>query len=89
MNGWRTIRTMQAGRRVLAFALALGCASALGAQVSSYGDKTAGVNSGEQLPTVLQKVQVTQRLNAQLPMDAQFVAIGKAEETVAKADQYV
>jgi protein SCO1/2 len=43
------------------------------AQVSSYGDKTEGDNVGEQLPTVLQKVQVTQHLNAQLPLDAPFV----------------
>jgi len=68
----------------LAFALALGCASALGAQVSSYGDKAAGTNSGDQLPTVLQKVQVTQRLNAQLPLDAQFVDDTGAPVTLGK-----
>src|SRR5271156_830343 len=84
MNCRRTIRMMQAGRRVLAFALALGCASALGAQVSSYGDKAAGTNSGDQLPTVLQKVQVTQRLNAQLPLDAQFVDDTGAPVTLSK-----
>jgi protein SCO1/2 len=57
-------------------ALALGLIAAplrCGAQVSSYGDKTAGENTGDQLPTVLQKVQVTQQLNAQLPLDAAFV----------------
>jgi protein SCO1/2 len=43
------------------------------AQVSSYGDKTQGENVGDQLPTVLQKVQVTQHLNAQLPLNAQFI----------------
>jgi protein SCO1/2 len=43
------------------------------AQVSSYGDKETGENSGDQLPTVLQKVQVEQHLNRQLPLDAQFV----------------
>ncbi|HEY5212496.1 MAG TPA: SCO family protein [Acidobacteriaceae bacterium] len=43
------------------------------AQVSSYGDKTEGQNVGDQLPTVLEKVQVTQHLNGQLPMDAEFV----------------
>ncbi len=43
------------------------------AQVSSYGDKSEGENSGTQLPTVLQTVQVTQHLNGQLPMDAFFV----------------
>jgi len=84
MSRWHTIRTLQAGRRVMAFALALGCASALGAQVSSYGDKTAGTNSGDELPTVLQKVQVTQRLNAQLPLDAQFVDDTGAPVTLGK-----
>jgi protein SCO1/2 len=57
-------------------ALALGLIAAplrCGAQVSSYGDKIAGENTGDQLPTVLQKVQVTQQLNAQLPLDAAFV----------------
>jgi protein SCO1/2 len=43
------------------------------AQVSGYGDKQAGENSGDQLPTVLQRVGVTQRLNQMLPLDAQFV----------------
>ena len=47
-------------------------ASARG-QVSSYGDKQAGENSGDQLPQVLQQVGVTQRLNQMLPLDAQFV----------------
>ena len=42
-------------------------------QVSSYGDKQAGENSGDQLPQVLQQVGVTQRLNQMLPLDAQFV----------------
>ncbi|QNI38369.1 SCO family protein [Edaphobacter sp. 4G125] len=54
----------------------LGCAllcSPLAAQVSSYGDKRAGENSGDQLPQVLQRVGVTQKLNQQLPLDAQFV----------------
>jgi protein SCO1/2 len=43
------------------------------AQVSSYGDKDEGPNTGDQLPTVLQKVEVEQHLNQQLPLDAQFV----------------
>jgi protein SCO1/2 len=43
------------------------------AQVSSYGDKQSGENSGDQLPTVLQKVGVAQHLNQQLPLDAVFV----------------
>lgn len=42
------------------------------AQVSSYGDKVAGTSRGDELPTVLQRVQVTQHLNAQLPLGSQF-----------------
>ncbi|HWZ50412.1 MAG TPA: SCO family protein [Granulicella sp.] len=66
-------------RRVL---LALCCAllaalvspvSPVLAQVSSYGDKQVGQNSGDQLPRVLQQVQVSQHLNQQLPLDAVFV----------------
>ncbi|HEY4355366.1 MAG TPA: SCO family protein [Acidobacteriaceae bacterium] len=56
-----------------ALASALIAPSLLSAQVSSYGDKNAGVNQGDQLPQTLQKVQVTQHLNAQLPLDATFV----------------
>ncbi|HEY0161896.1 MAG TPA: SCO family protein [Edaphobacter sp.] len=51
---------------------ALLCSSAF-AQVSSYGDKQTGENTGDQLPQVLQRVGVTQRLNQQLPLDTQFV----------------
>ncbi|QMV20294.1 SCO family protein [Granulicella sp. 5B5] len=63
---------------MLGAALALGCVvsvagGSLSAQVSSYGDKQEGQNVGDQLPNVLQKVQVTQHLNAQLPLDAKFV----------------
>jgi len=57
-------------------ATALLCAFAVGAafgQVSSYGDKETGQNTGDELPKVLKGVQVTQHLNAQLPMDATFV----------------
>lgn len=43
------------------------------AQVSSYGDKTEGQNVGDQLPVVLQKIQVQQHLDQQLPLNAQFV----------------
>jgi protein SCO1/2 len=43
------------------------------AQVSSYGDKQSGDNTGDQLPQVLQKVAVSQHLNQQLPLDAAFV----------------
>jgi protein SCO1/2 len=43
------------------------------AQVSSYGDKQSGENTGDQLPQVLQNVTVSQHLNQQLPLDAAFV----------------
>jgi protein SCO1/2 len=49
------------------------------AQVAGYGDKQSGDNSGDQLPQVLQKVGVTQRLNQPLPLNARFVdETGKA-----------
>jgi protein SCO1/2 len=54
------------------------------AQVSSYGDKTEGENLNNELPTVLHKVQVTQHLNAQLPLDAQFVDDTGKPVTLAK-----
>jgi protein SCO1/2 len=53
------------------------CCAMLGstglAQVSSYGDKSSGENTGDQLPTVLKKVGVSQHLNQQLPLNAAFV----------------
>ncbi len=52
---------------------ALLCATSAFGQVSSYGDKAAGENTGDQLPVVLQKVGVAQHLNGQLPLDAAFV----------------
>ena len=69
MLQWRTIRRNVMGG---ALACALLCACA-GAQVSSYGDKETGENSGDQLPRVLQTVGVEQHLNQKLPLDAQFV----------------
>jgi len=63
-------------------AMAMSCllaGSLAPAQVSSYGDKTEGENRGDELPKVLKGVQVSQHLNQQLPMDAQFVdETGKA-----------
>ena len=84
MQRWNTTRKMQAGRSLLAFALTLGCVSALSAQVTSYGDKATGENTGDQLPVVLQRVAVTQHLNQQLPLDAQFVDDTGAPVTLAK-----
>ncbi len=70
-------RTIRGGWRV-----ALCCAllsAPLLAQVAGYGDKQSGDNSGDQLPQVLQKVGVTQRLNQPLPLNAPFVdETGKA-----------
>jgi protein SCO1 len=63
-------------RRGWQAAAVLGCAllsASLLAQVSSYGDKESGENTGDQLPQVLQKVGVSQHLNQQLPLDAAFV----------------
>lgn len=57
----------------VAAALLLSCALPCAAQVASYGDKATGENTGDQLPKVLKNVQVTQHLNAQLPLAAAFV----------------
>jgi protein SCO1 len=54
------------------------------AQVSSYGDKSTGENTGDQLPNVLQKVQVRQHLNTQLPLNAAFVDDMGAAVTLGK-----
>src|ERR1039458_4575745 len=74
-KNWQTIQRAMAAGAVSA--LLCGFAAA---QVSSYGDKEEGPNSGNQLPTVLQRVGVEQHLNQMLPLDAQFVDdTGKAE----------
>jgi protein SCO1/2 len=54
------------------------------AQVSSYGDKSTGENTGDELPSVLAKVQVTQHLNGQLPLNAAFVDETGAPVTLGK-----
>ena len=73
MMDWRTIRrTISRGGITAAVCCALMSASVHG-QVSSYGDKEVGPNTGDQLPQVLQKVGVEQHLNQTLPLDAQFV----------------
>jgi protein SCO1/2 len=78
----KTNRSMGVAGAV-ALALALVCASA-SAQVSSYGDKASGENTGDSLPQTLQKVQVTQHLNGQLPLNAQFVDDTGAPVTLGK-----
>jgi protein SCO1/2 len=68
LSGYKTRTKWQAA----IFCCALLAAPLFG-QVSSYGDKQAGENTGDQLPQVLQKVQVSQHLNQTLPLDAAFV----------------
>src|SRR5882762_1033422 len=65
-------RTIRGGWQAAVLCCALLSAPVF-AQVSSYGDKENGENSGDQLPQVLQKVGVSQHLNQQLPLDAAFV----------------
>ena len=73
MKTWHTIRRKaQQMAGVAAVLCTLGVVPVF-AQVSSYGDKSAGENSGDQLPRMLQQVGVAQHLNQQLPLDAQFV----------------
>jgi len=73
MMTWRTIRKAIARSGMGVLLLGMLLVTAAPAQVSSYGDKDEGPNTGDQLPTVLQKVEVEQHLNQQLPLDAQFV----------------
>jgi protein SCO1/2 len=70
--------TIRGGWLAAILCCAIFCAPLFG-QVSSYGDKQSGENTGDQLPQVLQKVGVSQHLNQQLPLDAAFVdETGKA-----------
>ena len=69
MKQQHTIRRRQAAVATLCLLGALLCSGAAAAQVSSYGDKETGQNTGDQLPKVLKGVQVSQHLNQQLPMD--------------------
>jgi protein SCO1/2 len=78
-----TNRSTMRGAKFVALALVLVCAPVF-AQVSGYGDKATGENTGDQLPQTLQKVQVTQHLNGQLPLDAQFIDDTGARVTLAK-----
>lgn len=72
MTKWSTIRAFWGTTALAVLGGALLC-SPLAAQVSSYGDKQAGENAGDQLPRVLEHVGITQKLNQPLPLDAQFV----------------
>src|ERR1700742_4681352 len=67
----RTIRSK--GRRVaMACGLAALCTLAAAAQVSSYGDKQTGP-ANDKPPALLDKVTIAQHLDAQLPLNLQFV----------------
>ena len=72
-----SMNTIRAGRKMAAMSCAVLCCAAMSvcalAQVSSYGDKQAGDNSGNELPRVLKGVGVSQHLNQQLPLNAAFV----------------
>jgi protein SCO1 len=71
-DGMMQGRTIRGGWSAAILFCAL-AAAPLFAQVSSYGDKESGPNTGDQLPQVLQKVGVSQHLNQQLPLDAAFI----------------
>ncbi|MHB1699976.1 MAG: SCO family protein [Acidobacteriaceae bacterium] len=84
MKQRRTIRTAAERRTIcrsiaapVFLALLIVCSAArpnlASAQVTSVGEKSMGANHDQELPQVLQKVQVQQRLNQQLPLDAPFV----------------
>jgi protein SCO1/2 len=68
----RNRRTIGGGWQAAILCCAL-LSAPLFAQVSSYGDKQSGENTGDELPQVLQKVGVAQHLNQQLPLDVSFV----------------
>ena len=72
MTAGRTIRKAIGRSAAVLFASIL-MASLATAQVASYGDKAEGDNVGNQLPIALQHMVVTQRLNQQLPLGAEFV----------------
>ena len=75
MNQGRTSREARKARVYVMTVLCLFvlAGASVDAQVSGYGDKQTGENTGDQLPQVLQKVAVTQHLNQQLPLDAEFI----------------
>src|ERR1700727_2072007 len=81
----RDMRTIRGGWLAAILCCALLSAPVF-AQVSSYGDKQSGENTGDQLPQVLQKVGVSQHLNQQLPLDAAFV--DETSKTVKLGDYF-
>jgi protein SCO1 len=69
MHKMLTIRRMALSFGLLALALA--SAAGVRAQVSDYGQKQMGEVS-DQPPALLKKIQITQNLNAQIPLNLQF-----------------
>src|SRR5579875_1695650 len=61
-----------AGRAMALFLGLFLSGSVLWAQVSSYGDKKMGEPATDQLPSVLTRSNIVQKLNTQLPLDAVF-----------------
>ncbi|HYK37566.1 SCO family protein [Alloacidobacterium sp.] len=69
-----TIRKSRTATAALALAAGLVLAlSTASAQVSPYGEKQMGEPASDQLPTVLKKATIVQKLNTQIPLDGQFV----------------
>lgn len=79
MNRQQTIRSGISIRAIQAMVLGWALLSSWLAtppaegQVSGYGDKQQGENRGDELPNVLKGVAVSQHLNQQLPLGAEFV----------------
>jgi protein SCO1 len=69
----RTIRRKASiyGGRIAPVALALALGISAAAQVAAPGDKAMG-EQNDHLPTVLNKVKITQNLNKMIPLDGQF-----------------
>jgi protein SCO1 len=56
------------------------------AQVSGYGDKQMGEPASDHLPSVLNKVSITQKLNQQIPLDGEYR--DEAGKTVKLGDYF-
>lgn len=68
----RTTRKRLAWRNTFAAVLVLLCAAPAWSQVSSYGEKSMGDPAPDHLPDILSQVQIAQRLNQKIPLDATF-----------------
>jgi protein SCO1/2 len=72
MQAGNTIRNGRAARSLLTLAACvLLVLPVMRAQVSSYGEKQMGEPS-DHLPSVLNRVSITQKLNTQIPLDGEF-----------------